>query len=495
MKRTSALARLTPSDQYRLLALAEYELANKPTGAASRWLERARPEQLAPDRAHRTWLILAGRAWGKTTTGSHGVNLAVRQGRAHRIAVVAPTLADVIDLCMRALREAAGPEAIFSASGHPRLRWPNGAEAMGFSAEDPDSLCGYESDFAWSDELAAWRYPEEAFHQLQFGLRAPGARQIVTTTPRPIPLIKAIMTDPTTVVTRGSTFDNAANLDPATLRYFEARFAGTRLGRQELDGEFLDDVEGALWNRGAIDAHRVSAAPDLVRVVVALDPAVSSAENADETGLIVAAKGIDGHGYVLADLSGRYSPDGWARRAVGAFRSWGADRIVAEVNNGGDLVQETLRTVDPVIPFRAVRASRGKRARAEPVAALYEQGRVHHVGSFPALEDELCAALPEGGSGPDDRLDGLVWAFAELGPGQEGPQAGTRDGEALGRRVWWCQQCDSGFQWDAGRLCPVCLFPAPETFDTALLRPPREQPRWPSEPPMNALVSARWRRR
>ena len=212
---------------------------------------------------------------------------------AHRIAVVAPTMADVRDLSVAALRRAAGPDATYTETRHFRVGWTNGAEAIGFSAEDPASLRGYEFDAAWSDELAAWRYPE-AFDQLQFGLRAPGARQIVTTTPRPVRLVRELLADPSTVVTRGRTADNAANLDPATLRYYFARYGGTRLGRQELEAELLDDVPGALWTRDNIDELRVAAAPELVRIVVAVDPAISSTEDADESGIVVAAKGANG---------------------------------------------------------------------------------------------------------------------------------------------------------------------------------------------------------
>ena len=381
--------------------------------------------------------------------------------------MVAPTQADVRDLAMRVLRAAAGADVTYTESRHFSLRWPTGAEALGFSAEDPDGLRGYEFDTAWCDELAAWRYPE-AYDQLQFGLRSGAARQIITTTPRPTPLIRSLLADPSTVVTRGRTLDNAAHLDPATLRYYLARYGGTRLGRQELEAELLDDVPGALWSRDALDALRVSAAPELARVVVALDPATTSADDADETGIVVAGVGIDGQGYLLADLSGRYTPDGWARRAVAAYRTFQADRIVAEANQGGEMVEATLRTVDPSVPYRAVHASRGKRTRAEPIAALYEQGRVHHVGAYPALEDQLCAALPEGGAGPDDRLDALVWAFTELG------LAGS-ELDIPGITNWiygiWACRCGRGFVWAKGRRCPFCGTPGPDTYEGPVAPP------------------------
>ncbi len=464
----SALERLSPADRRRVLALVELELGQPRTERATpSWAALARPEQLPPPGEWRTWLILAGRGWGKTRTGAETIAGWAQAGTARRIAVVAQTLADVRDLSMRVLRRAAGAEVEYTESRHYQLRWPNGAEAWGFSAEDPDALRGYEFDTAWCDELAAWRYPG-AYDQLQFGLRVGSARQIVTTTPRPVPLVRLLLADPSTVVTHGRTLDNAANLDPATMRYYLARYAGTRLGRQELDAELLGDVPGALWSRDALDALRVTAAPELVRIVVALDPAVTSDEDADETGIVVAGKGSDGQGYLLADLSGRFSPDGWARRAVEAYRSFGADRIVAEANNGGEMVEATLRTVDPSVPYRAVHASRGKRTRAEPVAALYEQGRVHHVGAYPALEDQLCAALPEGSGGPDDRLDALVWAFTELG--LAGSDLDVPGIIAFAYGVWFCR-CGRGYSWASGRRCPYCGTPGPATYDAPVAPP------------------------
>jgi len=456
------LDRLSAAERRRILALAEVELARRRgRSAPDSWPTIARPAQLPPSGVWRTWLILAGRGWGKTRTGAETIAGWVRDGRSRRIALVGQTNADVRDLMVRALRKAAGPGVEYTESKHHRLAWPNGAEALGFSAEEPDSLRGYEVDTAWSDETAAWTY-SDAWDQLQFGLRAPGARQIVTTTPRPVRVIRDLIADPTTVVTRGRTLDNAANLDPATLRYYRARYEGSRLGRQELEAEVLDDIEGALWSRDRIDALRVAAAPALVRIVVAIDPAVSSSEDADETGIVVAGKGIDSDGYLLADLSGRYTPDGWARAAVGAYRTFEADRIVAEVNNGGEMVEATIRTVDPAVPYAAIHASRGKRVRAEPIAALYEQGRIHHVGAFGPLEDQLCSALPDGGTGPDDRLDALVWAFTELEiAGSSIDEPGVIPWQY---KIWYCE-CGRGFGWESRRRCPFCGRPAAERYD------------------------------
>lgn len=378
----------------------------------------ARPDQLAPAGDWSTWLVLAGRGWGKSRTGAEWVRRQALSGAASRIALVARTAADVRDVVVEG---ESGILAISPKRERPtwepsrrRLTWPNGAIATTYSADEPDQLRGPQHDAGWLDELAAWRYPE-AYDQLRFGLRL-GAhpRVVVTTTPRPTPIIRALLASPDTIVTRGRTIDNRANLAGSFLAEVSARYAGTRLGRQELDGEILDDAPGALWHRHLIDAARVDRAPDLRRVVVAIDPAVTSGGGSDETGIVVAGLGYDGRGYVLDDATARLSPDAWARKAVALYRSHKADRIVAEVNNGGEMVEHTLRTVDRSIPFRAVHASRGKAVRAEPVAALYEQGRVSHVGALAALEDQLCTWDPAESRTSPDRLDALVWALTEL---------------------------------------------------------------------------------
>jgi phage terminase large subunit-like protein len=255
---------------------------------------------------------------------------------------------------------------------------------------------------------------------LQLALRIPGPkgdapRVVVSTTPKSLPLLKAILAAPSTAITKARTMDNAANLDASTVEYLQKRYGGTTLGRQELDAELLDDVEGALWNRALLDACRVPVQPaDFRRIVVAIDPAGGSAKSNDQTGILVVAAGRDGHAYVLADMSGRYSPEGWARQAVSAYRGFRADRIIAESNFGGAMVEATIRQVDRNVPVKLVHASRGKQVRAEPVVALYEQHRVHHVGILPELEDQLCQWGPaEGGPSPD-RLDALVWGISEL---------------------------------------------------------------------------------
>jgi phage terminase large subunit-like protein len=299
-----------------------------------------------------------------------------------------------------------------------RVVWPNGAMATLFSADEPDRLRGPQHDGAWCDELGSWRYPE-AWDMLMFGLRLGiNPRVVITTTPRPTKLIRELATDPGIVKSYGTTYDNRANLAPTFFTQIVKKYEGTRLGRQELEAALLEDVPGALWNHSLIDEHRASSVVDLSRVVVAIDPAVTSGEDADETGIIVAGKHAGGDGWVLGDYSGRYAPIEWAKRAIRAFRDHGADRIVAEVNNGGDMVEATLRMVDKDVPFTAVRASRGKVVRAEPVAALYEQGRVHHVGTFAALEDQMCSFTTDfdrkvAGYSPD-RVDALVWALTDL---------------------------------------------------------------------------------
>jgi len=368
------------------------------------------------------WLLLAGRGFGKTRAGAEFVRAQVEAGLAQRIALVAATALDARNVMVEGESGIlniglTSQRPIYEPSKH-RLTWPNGAVATTYSADEPDRLRGPQHDLAWCDELAAWRYPA-AWDMLMFGLRL-GAdpRAVVTTTPRPTRLIRDLLADSKIVLTRGRTIENRANLAPAFLDQIVRRYQGTRLGRQELDAEILDDMPGGLWRRGIIEATRTSAYPELSRVVVAIDPAVSASEAADETGIIAVGRDANGHGYVLADASGRYAPAEWARAAIAAYGAHQGDRIVAEINNGGDMVEATLRMIDPNVPFSAVRAARGKVARAEPVAALYEQGRIHHLGAFPQLEDQMCSFTSDfdrkaAGYSPD-RVDALVWAVTEL---------------------------------------------------------------------------------
>jgi predicted phage terminase large subunit-like protein len=390
------------------------------------WRSKARPEQLPPEGdAWNGWLFVGGRGAGKTRTGAETVKERVETGISKRIALVAPTAHDARHVMVEG---ESGLLAVSSPWCRPdyepsrrRLSWPNGAEGYTFSSEEADRLRGPQFDFAWCDEIGAWNEPQATWDMLMFGLRVGLHPQwIGTTTPRPIPLLKALLARKDVVVSRASTFANQANLASTYLETVKARYGGSRLGRQELDGELLEDTVGALWQRAWIDAQRVEKAPaNLKRVVVAIDPAVSTNEGSDETGIIVAGVSLSGHFYVLEDLSGKFSPDKWASRAVSAFRRWRADRIIAEKNNGGDLVESVLRSVALNIAYRAVHASRGKVTRAEPVAALYEQGKVSHVGDgLSILEDQLCAFTSDfdrsdAGYSPD-RLDALVWALTEL---------------------------------------------------------------------------------
>jgi predicted phage terminase large subunit-like protein len=386
------------------------------------WRVLARDNQLPPPGDWRTWLVLAGRGFGKTRTGAEWVH--ANHDRYARWHLVGPTASSVRDVMIE------GESGILAVARENRpkyepsklrLTWPNGSVASLFSADEPDRLRGPQCEAAWADEVAVWRHPE-AWDMLQLGLRlGPDPRQIVTTTPRPVRVIRELLADANTVTVRGSTYENRANLAPAFFSQIITRYEGTRLGRQELYAELLDDVPGALWTRAMLEnraepqkLYREGVlSHDLQRVVVAIDPAVSASETSDETGIVVAGLGNDKRGYVLADRSVRASPDAWARRAVTAYREFKADRIVAESNNGGEMVALTIRTVDPNVPVTLVHASRGKRARAEPVAALYEQGRISHVEPFPDLEDQLCSYTPESGDSPD-RMDALVWALTDL---------------------------------------------------------------------------------
>jgi len=385
------------------------------------WKATARPNQLTPDGDWLTWVILAGRGWGKTRTGAEDAAWYGMANPGSRIAVVAPTSADARDTCIEGdsgLLNVLPREAVQTWNRSlGELILVNGTRYKTFSADEPERLRGPQHHRAWADELAAWRYPE-AWDQLMFGLRLGQHPQaVVTTTPKPTPLVKSLVAAKTSIVTRGSTFDNAANLAPSALQMLKDKYEGTRLGRQELEAEILGDLPGALWSLSTLDAYRLREAPEVSRIVVAVDPAVTATEASDEHGIVVA--GIsEQRGVVLEDASLSGSPNEWARRAVSLYRSWNADCIVIEVNQGGDMVAHTIRTIDPNVNIREVRASRGKHVRAEPIAALYEQGRVAHVGAFPELEAQMTQMTTSGyeGEGSPDRVDALVWAFTELFP-------------------------------------------------------------------------------
>jgi phage terminase large subunit-like protein len=377
------------------------------------------------------FLLLGGRGAGKTRAGAEWIGDFIRnRTEPARVALVAETYADGREVMidgdsgLARLGEEKGRPA-YQASRR-RLVWPNGSVAYVFSSEDPDGLRGHQFHAAWSDELCKWKHAEETWSNLQLALRlGPRPRQVVTTTPRPTALLKRLMKAPGTFMAHATTYANAQNLSRVFLDEIAAAYEGTRLGRQELHGELVEDVAGALWTRAMIERSRIAAPQGfhetLDRIVVAVDPPATSGEGADECGIIVAGamNGADGAvAYVLADRSaGGLSPRDWARRAVAAYHEFAADRIVVETNQGGDMVREVIRGVDASVAVRDVRASRGKRLRAEPVAALYEQGRVRHAGRFPALEDQMATYTGAGGTGPaksPDRLDALVWAIADL---------------------------------------------------------------------------------
>ena len=394
------------------------------------WRFWARPSQLMPEGDWLTWLILAGRGFGKTRTGCETIRALVcgdtPLGKAEygRIALVAETSADARDVLVEG---ESGLLAIHPKDFRPlyepskrRLTWPNGAVATLYNAVEPDQLRGPQHDLALCDELAKWSHSEECWDQLQFGLRlGTKPRQIITTTPRPIPVVKRIIAQKTTITTRGSTFDNRSNLAPSFFTQVVARYEGTRLGRQELNAEILDDVPGALWTRTMIDvARNPCKVPDLRRILVSIDPSGTrgAGDDGDSIGIVVVGKGIDGRAYVLADRTCKLSPAGWGKRAVDAYREFKADRIIAERNFGGAMVEHVIKTIDQKVAYSEVVASRGKVIRAEPVAAFYEQGKVSHIGELSALEDQMCQFASDGylGDGSPDRVDALVWAISEL---------------------------------------------------------------------------------
>jgi len=415
---------------------------------------QARLSQLPPETPWQTWLILSGRGWGKTRTGSEWLAYQAITNPKTRWAIVAKTYADVRDTC------AEGVSGIVSVLNRYQaiktynrsigeITLTNGSKIKLFSAEEPDRLRGPQHHGAWCDELAAWDKPD-AWDQLQFGMRLGEHPQIVvTTTPRPTKLIKDLISRETTHITRGSTFENADNLSQSALVELQARYDGTRLGRQELYGEVLDDVEGALWTRSLIEDARIRPedAPPYFRVVVAIDPAVTSGESSDETGIIVAGATPDGHYYIIEDATMKGSPEAWMRKAVEMYRKHKCDRVIAETNNGGDMIEALLRQVDANVPYRKVTASRGKKVRAEPISALSEQKRLHMVGGFPELEDQLVSWEPDADKSPD-RMDAMVWAVTDL-------MGGSVAMRSLAAMAEFCPSCRLPLVRGT-RLCPRC---------------------------------------
>ncbi|TCP61917.1 phage terminase large subunit-like protein [Rhodovulum bhavnagarense] len=393
----------------------------------------ALPHQLPPEGEWRSWVIMGGRGAGKTRAGAEWVRAQVEGARpmdvgsARRVALVGETVDQVREVMVL------GDSGLLACSPpdrrpkweatRRRLVWPNGAVAQVFSAHDPESLRGPQFDAAWSDELAKWKKAEETWDMLQFGLRlGANPRQCITTTPRNVGILRTILASPSTVVTHAPTEANRANLAESFLEEVRARYAGSRLGRQELDGVLLDEAEGALWTPKGLDRIRMEAPPGFDRIVVAVDPPVTGHRGSDECGIVVAGAITRGaasqwRAVVIEDASVTgAAPAVWAEAAIAAMERHGAERLVAEVNQGGDLVESVIRQIDPLVPFRAVRASRGKVARAEPVAALYEQGRVGHLRGLETLEEQMCRMTARGyeGRGSPDRVDALVWAIHDL---------------------------------------------------------------------------------
>jgi len=382
------------------------------------WEMWARPNQLLPKGDWETWAIIAGRGFGKTRCGSETVKKWVKDYPL--VNLIAATADDARDIMIEG---ESGILACCSNAERPRyianrncLNWPNGAKSLIFTAAEPERLRGKQHMKLWCDETGSWRY-RASYDQAKFGLRLGNNPQIIiTTTPRPTPLIKEILKDPGTIVTRGTTYDNRANLAKQFFNAIIKSYEGTRLGRQELLAELLDDNPGALWQRANLDANRAEYLPfTLRRIVIGVDPSTTSKATSDETGIIVAGLGDDNRGYVLEDLSGIYTPAEWAKIICDAYHRWGADRVVAETNNGGDMIEALLRTVDANVSYRSVHATRGKAIRAEPVSSLYERNMISHVGFFAVLEDQMCDFDPK--NPPEkspDRLDGMVWAFHDL---------------------------------------------------------------------------------
>jgi phage terminase large subunit-like protein len=415
------------------------------------WKFWARFDQLAPAGAWGIWLALAGRGWGKTRVGAEWVCQVAREGPL-RIALLAPTEKDVIKVMVE------GDSGILACSppwnrptwvkNELTLTWPNGAQAFGYSADVPRSLRGPQHHAGWCDELGAWRRMREAWDMYRMGLRLGNKlRTVITTTPTPSKLIQELVADKRkgpdggalVRTVRGSTYANAANLGAEFLEDLKQKYEGTRLGRQELHAEILTDKPGALWTLTKIEALRWSKVdadghqvePEWRRKVVAIDPPVTSGANADECGIIVAGLGADGHGYVIEDASERgLSPKQWADKAVEAYHRHGCDRVVAETNQGGEMIETIMRGIDPNISYTGVHAKDGKYLRAEPISSLYEQGRVHHMGVFKALEDQMCDFTSDfdkakAGYSPD-RLDALVYALKNLMLKAQAGQPGIR---------------------------------------------------------------------
>ena len=411
-------------ERTRVRALSKY--TDEQLGALRYdWRAWARPKQVPPDSDWFIWLLMSGRGAGKTRSGAEWVR-ARANSKVSRGVLIAPTPADARDVMID------GESGLLAIGPEPErptyeptkrlLTWPNGSSALVRSGHDPEGLRGPQHEWGWCDELAAWQYPRETWDMFMMGLRLGEKPQaVITTTPKPISLLKELLARQTAgdvVVTTESTYENLENLSPAFRKTVVERYEGTSLGEQELHAKLLTEAEGALWRREWIQRKDP---PDLARVVVAIDPAGTSKATSNETGIVVAGRLRD-EGFILADRSGRYSPRKWAETAIRLYEEFKADRIVAEKNQGGEMVEYTLRTVDPHISYKAVDATRGKRTRAEPIASLYEKGTIYHAGHFNELEDQLCTWEPDSGQESPDRLDAAVWGLTELFPKTDVPR-------------------------------------------------------------------------
>jgi len=384
------------------------------------WYAKARNNQIVVDEDdYNIQLFLAGRGWGKTKCGAMDIIQYCLVNPNVICGVIAPTHGDLRKICFQGESGILSvlDKDILAESGYNKseseITFYNGSKIIGFPAIEPDRLRGVQFHRVWCDELASWRY-RETFDNLMMALRlGESPKCIITTTPRPTELVKELAVRSDTKVIKGNTFENIDNLAPSAIKMLKERYEGTRLGRQELYAEILEDVEGALFHSTNIEESRIEVTPEMQRIVIAVDPAVTANSNSDETGIIVAGRGVDNHFYILDDKSGVFSPDVWIKRAIELYYKFDADRIVCEVNNGGDLIEKLLRIQDVNVPYSSVRATRGKMLRAEPISALYEQGKVHHVGYFKELEEQMCSYTPDTVKSPD-RLDALVWGISSL---------------------------------------------------------------------------------
>lgn len=428
-------AKMSPKERGELYAsLTEEELRD----TLEDWRFWGRPNQFAPGPDCEgckgrwlNWILLSGRGFGKTRTGAEWVHENVNNGTYGLFHLIGATAADVRDIMVEGesgiLATAKRRNPVHYITTKRKLEWANGAKAILFSADEPERLRGPQCEAAWADELCAWRYDQEAWKQLQLGLRlGPFPRSVITTTPKPSVLLKRLVKDVRNHITVGSTYDNIGNLSEVFINEVVNALEGTRWGRQEIYAEILDDAETALWTRDLLESTRVSKEdfwpdpneihatnPALTRIVIGVDPAMSFNNEAAETGIVVCGLSRTGHAYVLQDASGKYKPEGWAAKVVALYDEWQADKIIAEKNQGGELVKYTIEVQDPNVPVKVVWASKNKIPRAEPISTAYERGRVHHVGNFPTLEDQMCQ-WELGNPDSPDRMDAMVWAMTEL---------------------------------------------------------------------------------